>query len=67
MIRQRIRWPVTEWTPRKMRHGLVWLLPDSGVPSEYVSRLVGHANTAVTETVHRLQIQPVMQEGAAVP
>ncbi|GLX00996.1 site-specific integrase [Microtetraspora sp. NBRC 16547] len=53
-----------EWTPREMRHSFVSLLSDSGVPIEHISRLVGHANTVVTETVYRLQIRPVMQEGA---
>lgn len=47
-----------------MRHSFVSLLSDSGVPIEHISRLVGHANTMVTETVYRLQIRPVMQEGA---
>ncbi len=47
-----------------MRHSFVSLLSDSGVPIEHISRLVGHANTVVTETVYRLQIRPVMQEGA---
>jgi integrase len=54
----------TEWTPRDVRHSFVSLLSDSGVPIEHISRLVGHANTVVTETVYRLQIRPVMQEGA---
>ncbi|GLX00986.1 hypothetical protein Misp02_50720 [Microtetraspora sp. NBRC 16547] len=54
-----------EWTPREMRHSFVSLLSDSGVPIENISRLVGHANTVVTETVYRMQIRPVMQEGAA--
>ncbi|WP_214107843.1 site-specific integrase [Acrocarpospora catenulata] len=53
-----------DWTPREMRHSFVSLLSDSGVPIEHISRLVGHANTVVTETVYRLQIRPVMQEGA---
>ncbi len=54
----------TEWTPREMRHSFVSLLSDSGVPIEHISRLVGHANTVVTETVYRQQLRPVMQEGA---
>ncbi|GAA0970883.1 site-specific integrase [Acrocarpospora macrocephala] len=53
-----------DWTPREMRHSFVSLLSASGVPIEHISRLVGHANTVVTETVYRLQIRPVMQEGA---
>jgi integrase len=31
---------------------------------EDISRLVGHSNTVVTETVYRQEIRPVMQEGA---
>jgi hypothetical protein len=34
------------------------------MPIEQISRLVGHTNTAVTETVYRLQIRPVLIEGA---
>ncbi|WP_061291408.1 site-specific integrase [Herbidospora cretacea] len=52
------------WTPKELRHSFVSLLSDSGVPIEDISRLVGHANTVVTETVYRHQIRPVMQEGA---
>jgi integrase len=56
-----------EWTtPRKMRHSFVSLLSDDGMPLEQIARLVGHTNTAVTETVYRLQIRPVMVEGAEV-
>jgi hypothetical protein len=39
-------------------------LSDSGVPIENISRLVGHDGTAVTETVYRKQIRPVIEEGA---
>ncbi|MFC4530922.1 tyrosine-type recombinase/integrase [Sphaerisporangium dianthi] len=53
-----------EWTPGEMRHSFASPFSDSGVPIEHISRLVGHANTVVTETVHRLQIRPVVQEGA---
>jgi integrase len=53
-----------EWTPREMRHSFVSLLSDSGVPLEDIARLVGHSGTAVTEAVYRLQIRPVMEEGA---
>ncbi|MCW2942100.1 MAG: hypothetical protein JWN00_5085 [Actinomycetia bacterium] len=54
----------TDWTPRELRHSFVSLLSDSGMPVEQISRLVGHRGTAVTETVYRLQIRPVMEEGA---
>ncbi|WP_433501677.1 tyrosine-type recombinase/integrase [Sphaerimonospora sp. CA-214678] len=52
------------WTPKEMRHSFVSLLLDSGVPIEDISRLVGHANTVVTETVYRKQLRPVLLEGA---
>jgi integrase len=58
--------PPTEWTPREMRHSFVSLLSDSGVPLDDISRLVGHSGTAVTETIYRKQIRPVMQKGATV-
>ncbi|MFB4313950.1 hypothetical protein [Actinomadura sp. 21ATH] len=47
-----------------MRHSFVSLLSDSGMPLEDISRLVGHAGTIVTEQVCRMQLRPVMQEGA---
>ncbi|GII32296.1 site-specific integrase [Planotetraspora mira] len=53
-----------DWTPREMRHSFVSLLSDDGVPLEHISRLVGHGNTMVTETVYRKQLRPVMLEGA---
>lgn len=53
-----------KWTPKEMRHSFVSLLSDSGVPIEDISRLVGHANTVVTETVYRKQLRPVLLEGA---
>lgn len=48
----------TEWTPREMRHSFVSLLSDSGVPIEHISRLVGHANTVVTEGVPGEHVLP---------
>ncbi len=53
-----------EWTPREMRHSFVSLMSDSGVPIENISRLVGHSNTRVTETVYRKQLRPMLLEGA---
>ncbi|GAA0410660.1 hypothetical protein GCM10009530_73950 [Microbispora corallina] len=47
-----------------MRHSFVSQLSDSGVPLENISRLVGHGNTTVTETVYRKQLRPVLLEGA---
>jgi integrase len=54
----------TDWTPRELRHSFVSLLSAHDVPLENISRLLGHTNTIVTETVYRKQIRPVMQEGA---
>jgi hypothetical protein len=34
------------------------------MPIEHIARLVGHTSTAVTETVYRQQIRPVIIEGA---
>jgi integrase len=53
-----------QWTPRELRHSFVSMLSDSGVPVENISRLVGHSGTAVTETVYRHQLRPVLEEGA---
>ncbi|MET8047820.1 site-specific integrase [Streptosporangium sp. NPDC005286] len=53
-----------ERTPREMRHSFVSLLSDSGIPLENISRLVGHRNTSVTETVYRKQLRPMLLEGA---
>ncbi|WP_435826445.1 tyrosine-type recombinase/integrase [Nonomuraea dietziae] len=53
-----------EWSPRELRHSFVSVLSDSGVPIEDISRLVGHSNTVVTETVYRHQIRPVIMQGA---
>jgi integrase len=56
--------PPMEWTPREMRHSFVSLLSDSGVPLEDIARLCGHVGTAVTESVYRHQIRPVLIDGA---
>lgn len=53
-----------DWTPREMRHSFVSALSTSGVRLEDVARLVGHSGTAVTESVYRHQVVPVMVEGA---
>ncbi|SDD68001.1 site-specific integrase [Actinokineospora iranica] len=53
-----------DWTPREMRHSFVSVLSASGVRIEDIARLVGHSGTAVTETVYRHQIVPVMVEAA---
>lgn len=69
--RSRRRWPgrgpgrdPQDWTPREMRHSFVSLLSDSGMPIEAISRLVGHRNTTVAETVYRKQLRPVILGGA---
>ncbi|MFR9727904.1 tyrosine-type recombinase/integrase [Saccharopolyspora sp. MS10] len=54
-----------EWTPLELRHSFVSLMSDSGVPLEDIARLVGHSGTAVTESVYRKQIRPVIIEGAS--
>lgn len=53
-----------EWTPRELRHTFVSLMSDAGVPLEDISRLVGHKDTKVTETVYRKQLRPVLDQGA---
>jgi hypothetical protein len=53
-----------DWTLRELRHSFVSLLSDDGMPIEQIARLVGHTSTAVTETVYRQQIRPVIIEGA---
>ncbi|WP_395110722.1 tyrosine recombinase XerC [Actinomadura sp. SCN-SB] len=53
-----------EWTPRELRHSFVSLLSDHGMAIEDIARLVGHSNTRVTETVYRLQLRPVLEDGA---
>ena len=55
----------TNWTPRELRHSFVSLLSSNGVRIEDISRLVGHASTAVTEKVYRHQLKPVLLGGAA--
>jgi len=52
------------WTPRELRHSFVSLLSSNGVRIEDISRLVGHASTAVTEKVYRHELRPVLTEGA---
>jgi len=55
-----------EWTPRELRHSFVSVLSDHGTRLEDISQLVGHSGTAVTEAVYRMQIRPVLQQGAVV-
>lgn len=53
-----------DWTPRELRHSFVSLLSSGGLSIEQISRLVGHSSTAVTETVYRHQLVPVVEDGA---
>ncbi|MFC5822816.1 tyrosine-type recombinase/integrase [Nonomuraea insulae] len=57
------RTPGREWSLRKLRHSFVSVLSDSGIPIKDISRLVGHSNMVVTETVYRHQIRPVIMQG----
>ena len=52
------------WTPRELRHTFVSVLSDDGMPSEQISQLAGHSETATTETIYRHQIRPVVLHGA---
>jgi integrase len=53
-----------DWTPRELRHSFVSIMSDHGVSIETIADLVGHASTAVTETVYRHQLKPVITRGA---
>jgi integrase len=53
-----------DWTPRELRHSFVSLLSDSGVSLEDIADLCGHSGTAVTETVYRHQLRPILLGGA---
>jgi hypothetical protein len=50
------------WTPRELRQSFVSQF-DERMPLEVMSRLVGHRSTAVTETIHRKQLRPVIEGG----
>jgi len=52
-----------DWTPRELRH-FVSLLSDNGVSIEQIADLCGHSGTAVTESVYRHQLRPVLLSGA---
>jgi site-specific recombinase XerD len=53
-----------EGTPRELRHSLVSLLSDHGIPLERIALLVGHSSQATTEAVCRKQLRPVITQGA---
>ena len=52
------------WTPRELRHSFVSILSAHYVRLEDISDLVRHSSTAVTETVYRHEIRPVLAKGA---
>lgn len=56
----------TAWAPRDLRHSFASIMSQHGVPIEEISRLMGHAGTAVTELVYRKELRPVLQDGARV-
>lgn len=56
--------PADAGQPRELRHSFVSIMSDNGVPIETIADLVGHASTAVTETVYRHQLKPVITRGA---
>lgn len=56
----------TEWTPRELRHSLVSLMSEAGVPVKEIARLVGHGSTKETETVYCKRLRPVLTGGAQV-
>ncbi|MFJ5216359.1 tyrosine-type recombinase/integrase [Streptomyces sp. NPDC088354] len=53
-----------EWTPRELRHRFAAALSERGIPLEAIARVVGHSSTATTEAVYRMQLRPVITEGA---
>jgi integrase len=53
-----------DWTPRELRHSFVSIMSDNDVPIEVIADFAGHASTAVTETVYRHQLKPVITKGA---
>jgi integrase len=49
-----------------MRHSFVSMMSARGVPVEVIADLVGHSGTSVTERVYRMQLRPVITEGAEI-
>jgi hypothetical protein len=53
-----------DWTTRELRLSFVFLLPDD-VPVEHIARRISHAGgSAVTETLYRKQLRPVIEVDA---
>jgi hypothetical protein len=55
-LRESYRAGTPREVPRELRHSFVSIMRDNGVPIETIADLVGHASTAVTETVYRHQL-----------
>jgi integrase len=53
-----------DWTPRELRHTFVSVLDAHDVPTAEISRLVGHAQMATTETVYRHELKVRRNAGA---
>ncbi|GAA3168098.1 site-specific integrase [Nonomuraea roseoviolacea] len=54
-----------DWVPRELRHTFVSLMSNhGGVAIEKISDLVGHSSTAITETIYRHELRPVIMDGA---
>jgi integrase len=53
-----------DWTPRELRHTVVSLLSESGVPVEQIADAVGHSSARTTEVVYRHQLRPVTRTAA---
>ena len=47
-------------------HSFVSILSQRGLAIEEITRLMGHAGTAVTELVYRHELRPVLEAGASV-
>jgi integrase len=54
------------WTPRELRTSFVSVMSHSGVSTEEIARLVGHASTRTTEVVYRRELRPVITTGAEI-
>lgn len=54
------------WSPRELRHSIVSIMSDGGVPIEAIADLCGHSSPAVTGEVYRHQFKPLITRGAEV-
>lgn len=50
----------------ELRHSLVSILSQHGMPVEKISRPMGHLGTAVAELVYRHELRPVLESGASI-